>query len=156
MEETLPLDSPLNAVYRGGGLTGGAVLLVFGAAGFLKGLPFVTVHGEKVLGLYSNGLLSLLSVIFGVALVGAAMVAGNVAATTNTVVGCLLLGSGLVNLALIRTDANFLAFRMNNIIFSFVVGVVLLTCGLYGRVSAGDPRMPRDDEAPTGSRTHSG
>jgi len=51
----------------------------------------------------------------------------------------LLLLSGLVNLTLIRTDLNFLAFRMGNIIFSFVVGIVLLTSGLYGRVKAGDP-----------------
>jgi hypothetical protein len=148
MEEHLPLDSPLNAVYRTGGFIAGAVLLIFGAAGFVEGVRFLTIHGEKVLGLYTNGLLSLISVVFGLVLVGAAFVAGNVAATTNSAVGVLLLGSGVVNLALIRTDANFLAFRMNNIIFSFVVGLLLLTCGLYGRVSTGKPAGARTAPAP--------
>lgn len=152
MAERLPLDSPLNTIYRAGGFTCGAVLLVFGAAGFLRGLPFFTIRGEKVLGLYSNGLLSAISVVFGLVLIGAAVVAGNVAATTNVVVGVLLLGSGVVNLALIRTDANFLAFRMNNIFFSFVLGLVLLTCGLYGRVSTGDPDGGGKQDLPVGNR----
>ncbi len=153
MEEHLPLDSSLNAVYRAGGFICGAILLVFGVAGFLTGLEFFTIHGEKVLGLYSNGLLSLISVVFGLVLIGAAVMAGNVAATTNTVVGCVLLGSGLINLALIRTDANFLAFRISNIVFSFVVGLILLICGLYGRVSTGDPTGDRADRLIQGSET---
>jgi hypothetical protein len=151
MEEHLPLDSSMNAVYRTGGFTCGAILLVFGAAGFLRGLEFFTIHGAKVLGLYSNGLLSLISVVFGLALVVAAIAGRNIAATTNTAVGSVLLASGLINLALIRTDANFLAFRMNNIIFSFVVGLILLVCGLYGRVSTGSATGDRTDQLVQGS-----
>lgn len=135
----------MNAVYRAGGFLCGAILLVFGVAGFLKGLEMFTIHGEKVLGLYSNGLLSLISVVFGLVLIGASAVGGNVAATINTVVGIVMLGSGLINLALLRTDANFLAFRMSNIIFTFIVGLILLVCGLYGRVSAGSPTADRAD-----------
>lgn len=153
MEEHLPLDSPLGTVYRTGGVLCGGVLVVFGAAGFVKGLDFLSNTGESVLGLHSNGLLSLLSVVFGLVLIGASVVGGNLAATTNTVVGVILLASGLINLALIRTDANFLAFRMNNIIFSFVVGLVLLICGLYGRVSAGDPTGDRSGAIIEGSGT---
>ncbi|MEP6695601.1 MAG: DUF4383 domain-containing protein [Pseudonocardiales bacterium] len=145
MKESLPLDSPLGAIYRGGGFLCGVVLVVFGGAGFLKGVPFYGVHGESVLGLHTNGLLSLLSVIFGVVLIGAAAVSGNLAATVNTVVGIVLLLSGLGNLALIRTDLNFLAFRMSNIIFSFVVGLALLIVGLYGRVSTGSATGDRTD-----------
>lgn len=147
MEEHLPLDSPLGGLYRIGGAVTGLVLLVFGVLGFLNGPAFFSTEGEKVLGLHTNGLLSLISVLFGVVLIGAAAVGGNVAAATNTGVGTLLLVSGLINLTVLRTDANFLAFRISNVIFSFVVGLVLLIFGLYGRVSTGDPRGDQ-----TGSR----
>jgi hypothetical protein len=51
----------------------------------------------------------------------------------------LFLLSGLVNLAVLRTSANILDFSMRNVIFSFVSGLLLLTFGLYGRVSGGLP-----------------
>ncbi|PZS33645.1 MAG: DUF4383 domain-containing protein [Pseudonocardiales bacterium] len=156
MEEHLPLNSPLGGVYRVGGFVCGAILVVFGAAGFLTGVEFFTIHGKSVLGLHSNGLLSLLSLVFGLVLIGAAAVAGNLAATTNTVVGSILLASGLINLALIRTDANFLAFRMNNVIFSFVVGLALLSFGLYGRVSAANPAPSRSKASASDSPGRSG
>lgn len=140
MEEHLPLDSPLGGVYRVGGALGGLILLIFGVAGFFTGAPFLGTEGEEILGLHTNGLLSLISVVFGVLLIGGAIIGGNVAAATNTAIGTLMLVSGLLNLTVIRTDANFLAFTISNVVFSFVLGVVILTFGLYGRVSGGDPR----------------
>ena len=139
MEEHLPLDSPLGGGYRVGGAIGGLILLTFGIAGFFTGAPFLSTDGEPIFGMQTNGLLSTISVVFGVLLIGAAVIGGNVAAGANTAIGILLLVSGLINLTVIRTDANFLAFDISNVIFSFVLGVVILTFGLYGRVS-GDPR----------------
>ncbi len=139
MTDARAADHSIEPVCRAGGGLCGIVLLVFGVAGFLSGVPFFTIYGDKVLGLHTNGLLSLLSVVFGLILLAAAVIGGNASAAANTAVAVLLLLSGLVNLTLIRTDLNFLAFRMGNIIFSFVVGIVLLTSGLYGRVKAGDP-----------------
>jgi len=139
MGEHLPMDSPLGGVYRVGGALAGSILLIFAVLGFRAGVELITIEGEEVMGLHTNGLLSLISAVFGLALIAGAIIGGNVAAMTNTVAGILLLVSGLVNLALLRTDANFLAFRMSNVIFSFVVGIVVLTFGLYGRVSSGDP-----------------
>jgi len=153
MEEHLPLDSALSGIYRVGGALAGFVLLTFAISGFFTGPEFFTTDGEAVLGLRTNGLLSLISAVFGLVLLGGAAIGGNVAATTNTVVGTMLLLSGLVNLALLRTDANFLAFRMSNVIFSFVVGVVLLTFGLYGRISSGDPRAGESDSRSRGGGT---
>ncbi len=157
MEEHLPLDSPIGVVYRVGGAISGIFLLVFGVLGFLSGGKFFSTQGHVVLGLHTNGMLSLISVIFGLVLLGGAVLGGNVAASLNTAVGCVLLVSGLLNLALIRSDANFLAFQMSNIIFSFAVGLVLLSCGLYGRVTGGDPRGARSTpgrptDRPLGSR----
>lgn len=130
----------MGGVYRVGGAIGGLVLLIFGIAGFFTGAPFLDTEGEHMLGLHTNGLLSTISVVFGLILVGGAVIGGNVAAATNTAIGTLMLVSGLINLTVIRTDANFLAFDISNVVFSFVLGVVILTFGLYGRVSSGDPR----------------
>jgi hypothetical protein len=135
----LPVDHRLGTVYRyGAGLTG-VLLLVFGTLGFADDLAFFSTSGQRVVGLSSNGLLSLISIVVAVVLIGAAALGGNVASTVNMTVGAVFLGSGFVNLALLDTQANFLAFRMQNVLFSFVVGLMLLTFGMYGRVSGGLP-----------------
>jgi hypothetical protein len=135
----LPKDHKLGKVYRyGGGLTG-AILLGFGVLGFLDKLDFFSTHGKAVVGLSSNGALSLISVVVGACLLGCAAVGGNTAAWANTVFGCAFLLSGLVNLTIMRTDLNYLAFHMSNVIFSFVVGTALITFGMYGRVSGSLP-----------------
>jgi hypothetical protein len=131
----LPKDHRLGKVYRYGGGATGAILLVFGILGFVNQLAFFTTEGKEIAGLSSNGTLSLISVVVGSCLLGCAAVGGNTAAWVNTVFGAAFLLSGLVNLALLRTDLNFLAFRMSNVIFSFVVGTALITFGMYGRVS---------------------
>jgi hypothetical protein len=133
----LPVDHAMTRVYRVGGGLCGVVLIAFGILGFLNQLDFLSTSGKSVAGLSSNGLLSVLSILVGLILIGAAVIGGNVASTVNIVVGSLFLLSGLVNLCVLRTDLNFLAFRMANVIFSFVIGLVILSCGLYGRVSGG-------------------
>ena len=40
---------------------------------------------------------------------------------------------GILMLLLLETDANFLGFSMSNCIVSFLIGVVLLTAGLYAK-----------------------
>jgi len=131
----LPVDHPLGRVYRFAAGLAGVALLGFGVLGFTHRLAFLSTHGASVAGLSSNGLLSLLSVVVGLVLIVAAVIGGNVAAMANLVLGGAFLASGLVNLALLRTSLNLLAFRMPNVIFSFVVGLLLITFGLYGRTS---------------------
>jgi hypothetical protein len=135
----LPKDHKLGKVYRYGGGATGVVLLGFGILGFASRLDFFSTDGKSVAGLSSNGALSLISVVVGLCLIGCAAVGGNASAWANSVFGGLFMLSGLVNLAVMRTDLNFLAFRMSNVIFSFVVGIALVTCGMYGRVSASLP-----------------
>jgi hypothetical protein len=139
LQDHLPADHRLGTVYRYGAGLCGLALLVFGSLGFLNDLAFLSTRGERVVGLSSNGLLSLISVVVAVVLIAGAVVGGNAASTVNMAVGFLFLGSGFVNLALLDTKANFLAFHMQNVMFSFVVGLMLLTFGMYGRVSGGLP-----------------
>ncbi|MCF2533935.1 DUF4383 domain-containing protein [Yinghuangia soli] len=142
LSDELPTDHKLSRVYRfGGGLTG-LVLLVFGCLGFADQLAYFDTQGDTVAGLNTNGALSTVSVVFGVILIAGAVIGGNTASTVNTAVGVLFIVSGFVNLALLGKDTNFLAFRMPNVIFSFLVGLMVLTFGLYGRVSG---NLPHDN-----------
>lgn len=142
LRDELPLDHRLARVYRYGAGLCGAALLVFGCLGLADGLAFFSTDGEHVAGLSSNGLLSLVSIVTAAVLITGAVIGGNRASTINIVVGTLFVLSGFVNLTLLDSGANFLAFGISNVIFSFVMGFVIATFGMYGRVSS---RLPRDN-----------
>lgn len=139
LQDHLPVDHQLGTVYRYGSGLCGLALLVFGMLGFLDDLAFFSTTGQHVAGLSSNGLLSLISIVFALVLIAGAVIGGNTASTVNMVVGVLFVGSGFVNLALLDTQANFLAFHLQNVMFSFGVGLLLMTFGMYGRVSGALP-----------------
>jgi hypothetical protein len=142
LRDELPVDHRLAQVYRIGGGLCGAALLAFGCLGLADGLDFFSTHGEQVAGLSSNGLLSLVSIVFALLLITGAVIGGNTASTVNIVVGTLFVLSGFVNLALLDSGANVLAFRIPNVVFSFVMGFVIATFGMYGRVSG---KLPLDN-----------
>ncbi|MYT70911.1 DUF4383 domain-containing protein [Streptomyces sp. cg28] len=139
LDEHLPLDHRLSRVYRVGAGLMGLVLLVFGILGFIDKIGFFDTRGDTVAGLNTNGALSVLSVCAGLLLIGGMLAGGTVASTLNMTLGVLFILSGFVNLALLDTRYNFLAFRLQNVLFSFVVGLLLMFFGMYGRVSGGLP-----------------
>ncbi|RAJ86730.1 uncharacterized protein DUF4383 [Streptomyces sp. PsTaAH-137] len=174
LKDELPVDHKLSQVYRWGAAFCGVVLLVFGCLGFADQLSPFNTDGSHIAGMSTNGVLSLISVVVGVALIAGAVIGGNVASTLNMVVGTLFLISGFVHIFILDKGANVLGFGMTNVIFSFVMGLVVLTFGMYGRVSSKLPhdnpywrrRHPREAAreaiarrglpaggAPTGSRT---
>jgi Domain of unknown function (DUF4383) len=115
----------------------GVGLCVFGVLGVADRLEFLAVRGKVVLGLATNGLLATISLIVGGVLIGAAFRGGRSSSTITVVIGVLFLLSGLVNLAVLDTGFNLLAFRLSNVIFSFIAGMLLLFLGAYGRFSGG-------------------
>ncbi len=133
----------------------GAGLCLFGILGFVDRLKFLALHGKVVLGLASNGLLSTISVIVGAVLIGAALRGGRISSTITVAVGLLFLLSGLLNLAVLDTKLNLLAFRLSNVVFSFVAGMLLLFLGAYGRFSGGlsadNPYYQRRHREPSGA-----
>ncbi|TKA12661.1 DUF4383 domain-containing protein [Actinacidiphila oryziradicis] len=139
LHEHLPVDHPLNHVYRFGAGLMGLALLAFGILGLLGHVGAFSVHGDKVAGLSTNGALSVLSIAVGLLLFVGMVIGGNFASNLNMLLGVAFLLSGFVNLALLDSSRNFLAFRMPNVLFSFVVGLVLMFFGMYGRVSGGLP-----------------
>src|SRR3712207_4945580 len=87
------------------------------------------------------GLLSTISVVMAVVLLIAAARSPRVTSTIMIVAGSLFLLSALVNLAVLRTSFNILAFEFENVVFSVVVGLLLLTLGAYGRIGG---HLPED------------
>jgi hypothetical protein len=138
-EHAADLGRRVFRVQRTGALCVGVFLLVFGLVGIAGGLSFFSTQGERILGLSSNGLLSTISIVVGLVLVGAALLGPRVASTVMIVLGCLFLLSALGNLAVLRTSLNILAFEVSNVLFSIGVGLLLLTLGAYGRVSGNLP-----------------
>ena len=126
-------------VHKVGAVVVAVVIGTFGILGFVGGLAFFSTEGGEVLGLSSNGLLSTVSVVTAAVLVFAALRSARTASTIMMAIGVLFLISALVNLALLRTELNFLAFEMPNVVFSIVAGLVLLVLGAYGRVSGNLP-----------------
>jgi hypothetical protein len=129
----------VSVVHRVGALAVAAVIAAFGVLGLLDGLDYFSTDGERIAGLSSNGLLSTISLVTAAVLVFAALRGSRVASTTMLVIGVLFIGSALLNLALLETDWNFLAFSVANVIFSICAGLLLLTLGAYGRVSGNLP-----------------
>ncbi|MEU0490450.1 DUF4383 domain-containing protein [Nocardiopsis sp. NPDC006139] len=132
-------DRRLAAVHRFGTAFIGLVLVGFGVTSLFVRLPLFDTRGEAVAGLSTNGALGFVSVAVGSLLVAAAVVGGTYSSTVSTLVGAGFVVSGLVNLYLMSTDYNILAFSMPNVIFSFVVGILMLTVGMYGRFTGGLP-----------------
>ncbi|MFF4581051.1 DUF4383 domain-containing protein [Streptomyces sp. NPDC001389] len=139
LDEHLPIDHKLSKVYRvGAGLTG-LLLIVFGILGLVHRIGFFDTGGDTVLALNTNGALSVLSICIGALLVAGMVIGGTFASTLNITLGLLFIASGFVNLALLDTGLNVLAFKIQNVLFSFVVGVMLMWFGMYGRVGSALP-----------------
>ncbi|MFD8740057.1 DUF4383 domain-containing protein [Streptomyces sp. NPDC059618] len=142
LQDELPLDHHLATVYRWGAAFCGVVLLVFGSLGFADELSPFNTNGDSIAGMSSNGALSSISVAVGLILIAGAAIGGNVASTLNMTVGTLFLLSGFVHIFILDRPANILDFGMTNVVFSFVMGLVILTFGMYGRVSS---KLPHDN-----------
>ncbi|WP_149183272.1 DUF4383 domain-containing protein [Streptomyces sp. TRM49041] len=125
---------------RAGAASAGVLLLLFGGLGLFRPVGFFDTDGATVAGLGTNGALSLLSLCAGLLLLLGAALGGTFVSTLDLVLGTAFLVSGFVNLALLDTRLNVLAFRPSNVLAGFGLGVVLVLCGLSGRERHG----PRD------------
>jgi hypothetical protein len=134
-----PEDHKLSKVYRVTGALVGVALIIFAVLGYMRGLSPFSTERETVLALGTSGWLTTLSLVVGIGVLVGAIIGGNTASWANIVFGAIFILSGVVHLVLQRTELNFFNFRMSNVIFSFVVGIILLTAGMYGRVSASLP-----------------
>ncbi|MFC3991984.1 DUF4383 domain-containing protein [Actinoplanes siamensis] len=137
-------------MYRLAGFVAGAYLVVFGIVGFAQtaGDSFTGYTGDRVIGQGSNLLWSILSLVIGALVLLGAVVGRNVDVEVDKYLGWALLVIGSYSMATIRTDANFLGFSMATVVVTYLVGLLLITIGLYSKVApqskAGAPRQVRE------------
>ncbi|MCC8338984.1 DUF4383 domain-containing protein [Streptomyces sp. R1] len=136
LKEELPVDHHLATVYRYGAGFCGVVLLVFAGLGFADALSPFDTAGDTIAGMTTNVALSAISTAVGFALLVGAVIGGNFASVLNMTVGALFVLSGFAHIFVLDRSANVLDFGMTNVIFSFVMGLVIATFGMYGRVSS--------------------
>src|SRR5262245_5326725 len=139
MPTHIPVNHRLQPYYRFLGAVAGGYVLAFGIAGVIRtaGKPcFDQTNETTVLGLRSNMAFAILSIVVGAIVLGGAVVGRNLDHFINLVGGVVFLVAGMLMMTLLQTNANFLNFQMSTCIVSFVIGVVLFTAGLYGRVGS--------------------
>jgi hypothetical protein len=131
----IPVNHPLRPLYRVLAAASGLYILAFGIAGLIEagGTPWFDRGDTFALGLRTNLAFALVSVVAGAVILFSVFIGRNLDYWTNLLGGAAFLVVGTVMLALINTDLNVLNFAIETVIVSFVVGMVLLTAGLYGR-----------------------
>jgi Domain of unknown function (DUF4383) len=127
-------------LHRIGTAVVGGFVFVFGLAGLTWRPEVFSTEGPVVFGMTTNGFLAFLSMAVGFVLVFAAVFGGPFAAWGAIVAGAAFLLSGVVNVFLLGTSLNVMAFTMPNVVFSCVVGAVLLALGMIAR-----KERPSDD-----------
>ncbi|MFD4874185.1 DUF4383 domain-containing protein [Streptomyces sp. NPDC058420] len=142
LRDELPVDHHLATVYRYGAALCGLVLLAFAGLGFADALSAFDTAGNTIAGMTTNVALSVISTVVGLALLAGAVIGGNFASTLNMAVGGLFVLSGFFHLFVLARPANILDFGMTNVMFSFVMGLLIATFGMYGRVSS---KLPHDN-----------
>jgi hypothetical protein len=134
--------TPLDHLHRVGAVLFGLGLAGFGLLGLSAAPEMFSTTGPTVLGLSSNGLLAVISIVVGAVLVAAGLRGGRTASTILVVAGSAFVLSGLVNALVLGTSLNLLAFRISNVVFSFVAGALLLFLGAWGRFAG---HLPDDN-----------
>ena len=142
-----PVNHPARPVYRAiGGLTG-LYLVIFGALGAIEsaGGEFFAQDDTSVLGQGTNLGYSVVTLLLGVLILVAAGIGRNIDAAANQWLGYLFMALSLLALAFIRTDANFLNFSISTVVVAMLVGLVLLTAGMYGKVGSEEEQKAWED-----------
>ena len=137
----IPINHPLQPLYRAIAGLIGVYLVVFGITGVIKTreLPLFAQDGLPwVLGLRANLAFAILSVGMGLILLGGALIGRNVDKWTNMIAAFVFLVAGMAMMVLMQTDLNFLGFTMATCIVSFLIGLVLFAAALYGKTGTLD------------------
>jgi Domain of unknown function (DUF4383) len=134
----IPVNHPLRPLYRALAVLVGAYVLLFGIIGLARTWgddPFAR-DSVWVLGLRTNLAFAILSILFGVVILGANLLAGNAGHLVNLTAAVIFLVAGVGMMALMQTSGNILNFSMSTVVLSLVFGLLLLTAGLYDKVGS--------------------
>jgi hypothetical protein len=139
----IPVNHPLRPVYRTVAGLIGAYILLFGVIGLIQTLgdPLFDRGDVWVLGLRTNLAFSILSILYGLVLLGGNLLGGNLGHMINLGGGVLFMLAGMGMMTVMQTDANILNFSMSTVVVSLIFGLLVFTAGLYDK-----PGTPEDAE----------
>jgi hypothetical protein len=127
----MPINHPFRRLYRlFAGICGLALL---GLGAFASEGPWINTSG------------TILTVGLGAVTLAGAVVGANLGRVLHLVVGVALLVVGMASLALLRSDANVFGFSMTSCVVAFLIGLALLTCGLYEQVGPSE-KQEREEQ----------
>jgi hypothetical protein len=131
-----PLNHPLRPLYRFLAFLAAAYLTLFGAIslGVTAGDPFFHRGSEWVLGLRTNPATAWIALIVGLVLLAGVILGRNIYAQVAILIGWGLPAYAMFLMAVIQTDANVFNASMINVVVLTILGLVVLTGGLYGKV----------------------
>jgi hypothetical protein len=132
-----PLDHHLRRTYRWIAALGGLYLLLTGVIGLARtwGDPFLHHGGDWSLGLRVNPASAWLLTVLGALVLLSSLAGAGLQYQASTVLGWAIMVLAMVQMAVLQTDANALNASMVNVIVLAAIGLVVLTAGLYGRVT---------------------
>jgi len=145
-----PVNHPLRPLYRTLAVLAGAYLIVFGVVGLIvaSGNGLFGRPDDRVLGQGANLFWSIVALIIGAVVVVVTVIGRNLDTEVNKFIGWGLLVLGTYELAVSRTDANFLKFTIATVIATYLVGLILILASQYTKVAppseAGAPRQERE------------
>jgi hypothetical protein len=141
-----PVNHPLRPLYRAVSALSGAYLILFGIVGLIvtPGNGLFGQPDDRVLGQGANLFWSILAIIIGAIVLVATVLGRNLDVEVEKYVGWGLLVVATYELAVSRTDANFLKFTIATVVVTYIVGLVLITSSLYSKVApAEEASAPR-------------
>jgi hypothetical protein len=133
----IPVNHQLRPLYRVAAALTAGWLLVFGAVGLdrTQGADWFTRGRWSALGLPTNRAFAVASLGAGALVLLAVLVGRNLDRVVNLAAGGGFLLAGTAMLALVETDANVFNFTIETSIAAYVIGLILLTAGLYSKTA---------------------
>lgn len=136
----IPVNHHLRPLYRVIAALSAVWLLVFGAVGLNQthGAEWFARGQWSAFGVPTNRAFAVASLGVGAVVLLATLVGRNVDRLVNLWGGTAFLVAGTLMMALVETDANVLNFSIITSIASYVIGLLLLAAGLYGKVGTSE------------------
>jgi len=133
----IPVNHHLRPLYRALAGLSGLFLVVVGIYGFVEtsGHDLLAREGlPEVLGMRFNPFAAGLILVFGILVLAVTALGRNIDHLGNFWLGHLLVLVSLFELAFLRTDLNVLGFSMTAVVVTMVVGLVVVTAGMYLKI----------------------
>ena len=133
-----PLNHHLRQTYRFLAGLAGLYLALAGLLGIAAtwGDDFLNDGHDWILGQRLNPAAAWLYAVVGVVLLAVVLIGGNPYHYVTLVLGWGLCALGILVMAVLQTDANIFHASMSNIITIIILGLIVLTAGLYGKVGS--------------------